>query len=400
MWMRWPPSSCCSMPSVARAKKRPRAPRSRSGFGVRLALVIVPIFVATAAALWMTRTPGGERVGGPKVRVLIPIGASFRAAADSLADARLIRWPKIFSIYGSFKGRDRTIRAGTYELSRGQSWDALIDALHTGRGVVATITVPEGWTIRQIIPYLSKQLDIPAESLQAATEDPSLRERVGTPAANVEGYLFPDTYTIALGTTARQLIALMVSRFEKVWKPEWTARLDTLHKTRHEVVTMASIVETEVQHAEERPVVSAVYWNRIQKHMRLQADPTVLYALGRHQARVLFRDLDVRSPYNTYRNDGLPPGPIAAPGAASLEAALYPAQVPYLFFVAAPDGHHEFRRTMREHQAAIEKVRAQARTKAAADSAAARDSTGRGARPDSAAGRGTSTNPKRGRGGA
>ena len=162
---------------------------------------------------------------------------------------------------------------------------------------------------------------------------------------------------------------------------------------------MASIVETEVQHSEERPVVSAVYWNRVKARMRLQADPTVLYALGRHQSRVLFRDLEVRSPYNTYRNDGLPPGPIAAPGAASLEAAVYPAQVPYLFFVAAPDGHHEFRRTMREHQAAILKVRAQARAKAAADSAAARDSAGRGGRGRGDTATVNPTTAGRGRGG-
>ena len=394
------------MPSTSRGKKRARSPRARSNFGIRASLFAAPLLVALVAGIWMTRTPGGERVGGPKVRVLIPTGASFRAAADSLADSKLIRWPKLFSFYGSFKGRDRTIRAGTYELSRGQSWDALIDALHTGRGVVATITVPEGWTLRRLIPYLAKELEIPAESLRAATQDPALRARLGVPTETLEGYLFPDTYTIALGATARQLVALMVSRFEKVWKPEWTARLDSLKRTRHQIVTMASIIETEVQHSEERPVVSAVYWNRIRARMRLQADPTVLYALGRHQSRVLFRDLEVKSPYNTYRNDGLPPGPIAAPGAASLEAAVYPAQVPYLFFVAAPDGHHEFRRTMREHQAAILKVRAQARAKAAADSAAARDTSAGGARGDSA-GRGTRTdsaNPKgpppaRGRGG-
>jgi UPF0755 protein len=385
------------MLSVSRGRKRARTSRARNGLAIRAALVIAPLLVMVVAVLWFSRTPGGEHTNGPKVRVLIPAGSTFRAAADSLADAKLIRWPRLFSIYGSFKGRDRTIRAGTYELPRGQSWDALIDALHTGRGVVATITIPEGWTLRRIIPYLAEELELPAESLRVATQDSALRARLGVPTKDLEGYLFPDTYTIALGTTARQLVALMVARFEQIWRPEWTARLDTLRRTRHEIVTMASIIETEVQRAEERPVVSAVYWNRIRARMRLQADPTVLYALGRHQSRVLFRDLEVKSPYNTYRNDGLPPGPIAAPGAASLEAAVYPAQVPYLFFVAAPDGHHEFRRTMREHQLAIQKVRAQARAKAAADSAAARDSSGRGGRGDTTAQGGA--NAARGRGG-
>jgi UPF0755 protein len=287
-------------------------------------------------------------------------------------------------MYGSLKGRDRTIRAGTYQLSQGQSWDALIDALHTGKGVVATVTIPEGWSLRRILPHLARELQLPVDSLRAAAQDSALRARLGVPTENLEGYLFPDTYVIALGTTPRQVIALMASRFAQVWKPEWTARLDTLRRTRHEIVTLASIIEMEVRHEEERPVVSAVYWNRLRTNMPLQADPTVIYALGRSTARVLYRDLEVRSPYNTYRRTGLPPGPIAAPGAGSLEAALYPAQVPYRYFVAAPDGHHEFRRTFREHQEAIRKVRAAARANAAADSARARsdtsqrDTTGRG----------------------
>jgi UPF0755 protein len=149
----------------------------------------------------------------------------------------------------------------------------------------------------------------------------------------------------------------MVARFENQWKPEWDSILPRIKLTRHDVITLASIVEKEVVRSEERPIVAAVYMNRLRAGMALQADPTVTYALGKKPGRVLFKDLRVDSPYNTYRRAGLPPGPIGAPGLASIEAALRPANVPYRFFVAAADGHHEFRRTYAEHLAAIRMVR-------------------------------------------
>ncbi|NBS59975.1 MAG: endolytic transglycosylase MltG, partial [Betaproteobacteria bacterium] len=191
------------------------------------------------------------------------------------------------------------------------------------------------------------------------------------PASSFEGYLFPDTYTFPDNATARDAVRVMVERFEKVWKPEWTARAAEVKMSRHEVLTLASIVEREVFRNDERPVVAAVYLNRLKAHIPLQADPTVQYALGKKPGRVLYRDLRVVSPYNTYLNPGLPPGPIASPGAASIEAALHPAKVPYRFFVAAPDGHHEFRRTFAEHEAAIAMVRAQKAAITAAEGLAA-----------------------------
>jgi UPF0755 protein len=144
----------------------------------------------------------------------------------------------------------------------------------------------------------------------------------------------------------------MVRRFEQVWKPEWTARLDTLHLSRNDVMALASIVEKEARLPEERPVIAAVYMNRLRDGIPLQADPTVQYALGKHVARVYYKDLEVESPYNTYKHKGLPPGPIASPGRPSIEAALYPANTPFIYFVAFPDGHHEFRRDLAGHEKA------------------------------------------------
>jgi UPF0755 protein len=192
--------------------------------------------------------------------------------------------------------------------------------------------------------------------------DTALRARLDVPTPTLEGYLYPATYTFQEGTTARAAVAEMVSRFERAWRPEWTQGLQALALSRHAAVTLASIVEREAVKPEERPVIAAVYYNRLKKGMRLEADPTVQYALGRHTDRVLYRDLDVESPYNTYRRAGLPPGPIGSPGGPSLAAAASPARVPYLFFVAHPDGHHEFRTTFAEHLVAVREARALART--------------------------------------
>ena len=144
--------------------------------------------------------------------------------------------------------------------------------------------------------------------------DTALLHQLDVPTPTLEGYLFPDTYIFAMGTTARAAVTTMVKRFEQVWKPEWTARLDTLHLSRNDVMALASIVEKEARVAQERPVIAAVYLNRLRHGMLLQADPTVQFVLGKHVARVYYKDLEIDSPYNTYKHKGLPPGPIASPG--------------------------------------------------------------------------------------
>jgi peptidoglycan lytic transglycosylase G len=289
---------------------------------------------------------------GPSVRVVVPQGASFRAAADSLAKAGVIQAPALFRLYAKVRGGDRRIKAGTYLLRRGSSWNGVLTALREGKGLMFTVTIPEGFTLSQIVPLVARVLEAPADSVIAAARDTVYLHRLGVPTPTLEGYLFPDTYMFLPGTPARVAVGAMVRRFEQVWRPEWTSRLDTLKMTRHQVMTLASIVEREAKRPDERPVIAGVYRNRLRAGMRLEADPTVQYARGIHTNRVLFKDLDVDSPYNTYKHTGLPPGPIASPGAASLRAALYPADVPYKFFVAYPDGRHEFTVDFTQHTAA------------------------------------------------
>ena len=316
--------------------------------------------------------------GGPNTtaRVTIPPGASMKAAADSLKNAGVIGSPKMFRLYAKLRRSDRQIKAGTYLIQRDAGWGSVLTALRDGRGVVNTLTVPEGFRLAQTESLMVAKLALTPDSIRAAARDSAVLFRLKTPRAakDVEGYLFPDTYFFPPGTSARAAVQTMVRRFEQRWKPEWDARLDTFALTRHELMTLASIVEEEAKKPDERAIIAAVYWNRLRRGMRLEADPTVQYALPRPQARLLNKHLTVRSPYNTYRNIGLPPGPIAAPGIASIEATLFPANVPYLFFVAFPDGHHEFRVTLAEHQAASRQAR-RAWTAAAAAAAPAAPAT-------------------------
>jgi UPF0755 protein len=289
-------------------------------------------------------------------RVTIPTGATMKTAAESLSRAGALGLPRLFAAFAKARGADRGIKAGTYLVPKNASWSAILSMLRGG-GAVSTVLVPEGFTVAQIEAILVTKLSVSPDSVAAAVRDTALLHRLDVPTPTLEGYLFPDTYFFPPGTSARQAVTTMVRRFEQQWRADWGGRLDTLALTRHDVVTLASIVEREAKLAEERPVIAAVYLNRLRRGMLLQADPTVQYALPQYQRRLLNKHLTVDSPYNTYVHKGLPPGPIGVPGIASLIAVLRPAEVPYLYFVAYPDGHHEFRVKLEQHLAAARAAR-------------------------------------------
>jgi UPF0755 protein len=313
--------------------------------------------LALVASCVVAAACNGQPHGAP-TRVIIPRGASFGQATDSLARSGLVGHPKLFRLYGRLSGGDRNIKPGTYLLKHGTPWSDIVSAMNGGHGLVNTVTVPEGYTISQISPLLARTLKVPAESVTAAVSDTALLARLDVPNKTLEGYLFPDTYAFPIGTTARQAVREMVYAFERRWRPDWDSSLTELKINRNDLVTMASIVEKEARVPEERPVIAAVYYNRLKRGMLLQADPTVQYSLGHHVGRVMYKDLTIDSPYNTYVHKGLPPGPVASPGVASLAAAANPANVPYLYFVATRDGHHEFRMNFEQHTDAVREVRA------------------------------------------
>ena len=302
-----------------------------------------------------------DAAGTDCISLTIPRGATLGAAIDSLSAHDLIGRQFLFSIYARVRGLGRDLKSGTYAFHRGARWSDIIDALKLGRGALVRFTVREGLRVVEIADQASQELGVPRDSFLAAVRDTAILEKLGAPpeTETVEGYLYPTTYTIQPHPTARQLVQFMTDEFRSHWPAAWDARLDSLHFSRHQLVTLASIIESEVRYAPDRTYVSAVYHNRLDRGMMLQADPTVIYAMGARPRRVYEKNLLIRSPYNTYLHPGLPPGPISQPDSASLEAALYPAPSPYLYFVAQPDGKHIFSASYAEHLAAIREVKEQ-----------------------------------------
>jgi UPF0755 protein len=258
-----------------------------------------------------------------------------------------------------FRARD-SVKAGVYEFTKPMSPVDVIDKLVRGDVVLKTITVREGLDRFAIARLFAAEGLGTEEEWKKVTGDPDLVHDIAPEADSLEGYLFPDTYKFDPGTPATTIVKAMVANFREHWGGE-IAYISTGLNV-HQTVTLASIVETEARLPQERPVVASVYLNRIRKHMLLGADPTVIYALklaGRWDGNIRKADLQIDSPYNTYRKPGLPPGPIANPGLASLRAAAAPATTPFLYFVARNDGSHVFSTTMQEHNVNVEKYQRQ-----------------------------------------
>ena len=315
-----------------------------------------------ARSLLLSLTLLGCGTNSSAERVTLPPGASFSAVTDTLAAHGVVGSRLWFKLIARVRGADRSVRAGVYQFAPGLSAWKVLDILETGDEVATRFTVPEGLTIPEVSALAQQKLGIPAESVMAAARDSAAASAtLGFPVRSFEGFLRPETYSLRLGTTAPELVRVMAEGFQSAWKPEWDARLHSLGWSRTELVTFASIVEGEARADEERETIAGVYHNRLRIGMALQADPTVQYAIflatGKRKPRLFTKDYQFRSPYNTYLNRGLPPGPVNSPSRRSLEASLHPAKVPYLYFVAGPDGRHLFSKTYDEHLRAIARVR-------------------------------------------
>jgi UPF0755 protein len=290
------------------------------------------------------------------VWVEIPEGATIEAVAESLVAHGIVSSPKRFIKLARFGRREPAIQPGVYPLRPGTPQHQVLSALLRGRPPARKIVVGERMTLNELALALEARLGLAPDQVIAAAADASLRARVGTPSATVEGYLYPTTYYVNLDASPLEVLRQMTDTFAARWPATWTARLDTVGLSRHDIVTLASIIAGEGPLPGERARVGSMYHNRLARGMRLQADPTVVYALGRRR-RLTFDDYRIPSAYNTYTVSGLPPGPIAQPSAASLEAALYPEETDFLFMVARPDGSHGFSRTYFEHLRTIRQVR-------------------------------------------
>ncbi len=316
---------------------------------------------ASAVLLALVVVASGCRsVGtGEEVEVTIPAGASFATVVDTLSARGLVERPSLFRLFGRLRGSDTRVRSGRYAFHEGDGWATILDALVAGRVLTVAVTIPEGWTIAQMAERLAEVTGLGPDSVRALMSRDGVHERWGVPGPGLEGYLFPDTYRFAEGTQLVTVLETMVGRYRAYWTPDRLERLEEVGLTEREAVTLASIVQAEARVTEEMPSIASVYHNRVERGWRLEADPTVLYALGGPRERLLYAAIDsvADNPYNTYRQDGIPPGPIGAPGEAALDATLHPAAEPYLFFVARPDGRHVFTRTLAEHNRAKARAR-------------------------------------------
>jgi UPF0755 protein len=315
----------------------------------RLGLLLVAMALAAC----------GEVPPGEPVDVTIPAGASFLEVVDTLVARGIVTRPRLFRLYAQSRGADRRIRSGQYQLRPRSEWSVILEDLTTGRVVTVPMTVPDGFVLPQIADRIAPVTGLDADSVLRVLRAPGAETTWSVPGPGLEGYLFPDTYRFAEGIPLDEVLSSMTDRYRAFWTAERRARLDELELSEVEVVTLASIIQAEARHTEEMPTISAVYHNRLRIGYLLQADPTVLYALGGPRPRLLYAAIDsvADHPYNTYTQPGLPPGPIGAPGEEALDAALNPADVDFLYFVAHPDGTHIFTRSLEEHNRARNRVR-------------------------------------------
>lgn len=285
--------------------------------------------------------------------VRVEPGDSVAAVARKLRDQKLIVNEKVFSLWARLAGVEKRIHRGLYRFDSSLPAREILDRMVMGKAVFQSITIPEGLTIREIAELLGKMQIADREKFLAQAADPELLMSLGREANGLEGYLFPDTYHFTPATPEKDILLAMAERFRKATQPLLAQLSDGVRLSPHDIVTLASVVEKETGVESERPLVSAVFHNRLKRQMPLQSDPTVIYGLKNFDGNLTRKDLRDPSPFNTYRITGLPPGPICNPGLSSIQAALYPADVPYLYFVSKNDGTHLFSESLEEHNRAV-----------------------------------------------
>jgi|WetSurMetagenome_2_1015567.scaffolds.fasta_scaffold09932_4 UPF0755 protein len=282
--------------------------------------------------------------------VTISRGMSFRVAVDSLIEAGVIRNKWSFELAGRILGASKSIKVGKYLFVSGQSnYDILRDINYGRSRVIIPVTIVEGWRLEKIAHRFAHDLGVDEKIFLSLCQDEKFIHSHGINASSLQGYLLPETYSFYWQPEEQEILTRILNGFKQFYNDSLLKRQELLGKTQLEILTLASIIEAESNVDEERPKVAGVYWNRLKKNMRLEADPTVQYALGEGR-RLRFLDLELESPYNTYRHIGLPPAPINNPGKLSILAALYPEQHEYLFFVATGTGGHRFAKNYSDHQ--------------------------------------------------
>jgi len=325
-----------------------------------ITIIVTVLFLSFAAAscivmdlfLYAERPAG---IDGKKKVVLVASGEGLRSISNTLETQGIILHGRKFRLYSRLKGYDKQVKAGEYALSADMSPVAILKTIVGGRVQQYRLTIPEGYTLKQIEAAVYKsELEAQPGFLQALA-DTDLIHKLGVKGRTLEGYLFPDTYYFPKGVSPEKIISTMASRFWSVYRSEWMHRGEQLGLSVHEVVTLASIIEKETGAPVERPIISAVFHNRLKRKMRLESDPTVIYGIEDFNGNLTRKDLTRPTPYNTYTQRGLPPGPIANPGRDAIHAALYPTDTGFLFFVSKKDSTHQFSSNIKDHNRAVRK---------------------------------------------
>lgn len=325
----------------------------------RVFVFLLVLVALTGFEYWRDSRAPVSTGKGQNLTVTVKPEMTVKDIGEVLFQNGIIHNATLFRIVVKFQGVEKSLQAGDYALNPGMSITDIIDKMVKGETVYRLLTIPEGYTVEQIAKLLDEQGVGNGPRFKALARKYAPFDYMGHLPEIIyasEGYIFPDTYRITGGMTETDILEILVASFDKKFAPEMRERAKTLGLSLHQVVTLASLVEKEAKLAKERPVIAGVFFNRLKQGMPLQSCPTVQYILGYHKPELTIADTQIASPYNTYQNPGLPPGPIASPGMAALQAVLYPADTPYLYFVAAKDGSHRFSKTYEEHLAAIDEI--------------------------------------------
>jgi len=325
---------------------------------VRILLILsIPALIAVGTYLFIRQAflaPLDPSATKEAIAEIAP-GKPFSDISRNLAEQGVIRYAWSLDLLAKTSKADTKVKAGEYIVTAAMSPRVILDKLMSGDVIKRLVTVIPGMSIKELPAAVEAQGLMKADAFAASLKDTGLLVRAGIASQSFEGYLWPDTYQFSRPIVGWDIIFRMIEEGEKKWLPEFTARSEELRLSRHEVLTLASIIEKEAGNQEEMPVISSVFHNRLKQGMKLQADPTVIYGLENYNGDL--KDEDMKNPhaYNTYVNLGLPPGPICNPGEGAIRAALYPSEMPYLFFVADGTGKHVFSTTYAEHQEAVKR---------------------------------------------
>jgi UPF0755 protein len=322
-------------------------------------VLLAALCLFPAVTVWLAKEISAPFPGpGSAVFFEVQKGRSVRAVAGSLGRQKVIKSPLAVTIAHKLYYSRQRLKAGEYEFTFPARAKDVLFKIFRGRIYLRPITIPEGLTGDEVGELVAAQAGVEPGAFRAAFRDTAAVAEWDPEAPDLEGYLYPDTYLLPRKVRAGDLVETMVGGFRKVFHEDWRKRAAELGLSVRAVVILASLIEKETALAGERPLVSAVFRNRLRLGMKLDCDPTVIYALrlaDKYSGRLLSKDLQFPSPYNTYLHAGLPPGPICNPGRQSLEAALFPAPENYLYFVARGDGSHHFSRSLSEHRQSVQK---------------------------------------------